>query len=154
MDLTPNKNFLQPTGFCVIIERAFGNLKFFAPTVSQPGATGTAAEMAVPRVQRLPLPPDTINYGELTISLILDEDLECYKEVQDWLEGIAFGTKETVYHDIQVIILTSHNNSNVTIKYKNCIPTQLGNIELSSTAGDVTYLNFDATFRFTEYEII
>lgn len=154
MDLTPNKNFLQPTGFCVIIERSFGNLKFFAHTVSHPGATGAAAEMAVPRVQRLPLPPDTINYGELTISLILDEDLTCYKEVLDWMEGITYGTRETTYHDIQVIILTSHNNSNVTIKYKNCIPTQVGNIELTSTAGDVTYLNFDATFRFTEYEII
>ena len=154
MDLTPNKNFLQPTGFCVVVERSFGNLKFFANTVSHPGATGTAAEMAVPRVQRLPLAPDTINYGELTISFILDEDLECYKEILEWLEGITYGTKTPEHHDMQVIILTSHNNTNVTIKYKDCIPTQIGNIELTSTSGDVTYLNFDATFRFTEYELI
>jgi hypothetical protein len=50
-------------------------------------------------------------------------------------------------------VLTSHNNFCAQIKYKNCIPTQLGAIELTSTIGDVTYINFDTTFRFTEFEL-
>ena len=143
MSLTDNKNFLQPTGFRIVIEReTYGNLEFFAQSVQHPGASVNAVEVPVPRIQGLPMPGDTISYGELSLNLILDEDLTTYKEVQK-VDGI--------HHDITVIVLTSHNNFCAQIKYKNCIPTQLGAIELTSTIGDVTYINFDATFRFTEF---
>lgn len=151
MALTENKNFLQPTGFRIIIEREnYGNLEFFAQSVSHPGSTVSAVEVAVPRVTGLPVPGDAINYGELTLSLILDEDLTAYKEVQKWLEGSVYG-EGNPYHDIKVIVLTSHNNFCAQILYKNCIPTQLGTIELASQTGDVTYINFDVSFRFSEF---
>jgi hypothetical protein len=151
MALTDNKNFLQPTGFRVIIEREnYGNLEFFAQSVQHPGSTVSAVEVAVPRITGLPIPGDTIGYGELNLSLILDEDMTSYKEVQKWLEGSVYG-EGNPYHDIRVIILTSHNNFCAEILYKNCIPTQLGSIELTSTTGDVTYINFDTTFRFSEF---
>jgi hypothetical protein len=59
-----------------------------------------------------------------------------------------------VNHDVTVIILNSHNNSCGKIRYKNAIPTQLGSIEFTSTQGDVTYISFDVTFRFTEFELV
>jgi|TARA_R110000744_G_scaffold88406_2_gene172372 hypothetical protein len=154
MAITENKNFLQPTGFRVIVEREhYGNLEFFAQTVQHPGTTVSAAEVSNPRLQSgLPVAGDSINYGELSLSLILDEDLTAYKEVQKWLEDGVF-TEESPYHDITVIVLTSHNNFCAKIQYKNCIPTQLGAIEFASTTGDVTYINFDATFRFSEFII-
>jgi|TARA_R110000744_G_C18980489_1_gene519263 hypothetical protein len=155
MALTDNKNLLQPTGFRVIVEREnYGNLEFFAQAVSHPGATVAAVEIPVPRIQGLPMPGDTISYGELSLNLILDEELSAYKEVQKWLEDSVYGNREVIHHDISVLILSSHNNSCAKINYKNCIPTQLGAIEFSSTAGDVTYVNFDATFRFTEFVLL
>ena len=155
MALTENKNFLQPTGFRVIVEREnYGNLEFFAQSVQHPGTIVAAAEASTPRLQGgLPVPGDSVNYGELTLSLILDEDLSAYKEVQKWLEGSVY-SENSPYHDIRVHILTSHNNSGVKIQYKNCIPTQLGAIELSSSTGDVTYVNFDATFRFSQFQLL
>lgn len=153
MALTDNKNFLQPTGFRIIIEREnYGNLEFFAQSVNHPGSTVTAVEVAIPRVTGLPVPGDTINYGELTLSLILDEDLTAYKEVQKWLEDSVYGVGGAIpYHDIKIIVLTSHNNFCAEILYKNCIPISLGAIELASQAGDVTYVNFDVSFRFSEF---
>lgn len=154
MALTDNKNFLQPTGFRVIVQRKdYGNLEFFAQSVQHPGCTVGAVEVPIPRIQGLPLAGDTIAYGELNLSLILDEDLTAYKEVQQWLEDSVYGTKDVIHHDIKVIVLTSHNNFCAQIQYKNCIPTQLGSIELTSTTGDVTYINFDVTFRFSEFVI-
>ena len=149
MALTDNKNFLQPTGFRVIVEREnYGNLEFFAQSVQHPGAIVSAAEISNPRLQGgLPVAGDSINYGELTLSLILDEDLTAYKEVQKWMEGSIY-SENSPYHDI---VLTSHNNFCAQIKYKNCIPTQLSSVELTSTTGDVTYINFDTTFRFSEF---
>jgi len=151
MALTDNKNFLQPTGFRIIVEREkYGNLEFFAQSIQHPGTQVSAVEVGIPRIQGLPFAGDTLNYGELTLSLILDEDLTAYKEMQKWLEDSVYG-EGNPYHDIKVIVLTSHNNFCAEILYKNCVPVQLGSFELASSTGDVTYLNFDASFRFSEF---
>lgn len=155
MSLTNNKNFLQPTGFRIIIERdRYANLEFFSQSVTHPGSTVNAVEIGIPRIQSMPMAGDTINYGDLTLNLILDEDLSAYKEMQNWLEECVYKKGETVNHDVTVIILNSHNNSCGKIRYKNAIPTQLGSIELTSTTGDISYISFDVTFRFTEFELI
>lgn len=155
MSLTENKNFLQPTGFRVIVEREeYGNLEFFAQAVTHPGSTVNAVEVPVPRVAGLPMPGDTINYGELTMQLILDEDLASYQELQRWLEDCVYKTLDGIHKDITVIVLTSHNNLCATMRYKNCIPTGVGSLEMSSTTGDVQYLTFDASFRFSEFNFV
>ena len=155
MSLTDNKNFLQPTGFRIIIERdKYANMEFFSQSVSHPGATVNAVELGIPRIQSMPLSGDTIDYGDLTLTLILDEDLSAYKEMQHWLEECVYEKGETVNHDVTVIILNSHNNSCGKIRYKNAVPTRLGAVELTSTIGDVAYISFDVTFRFTEFEFI
>lgn len=155
MSLTDNKNFLQPTGFRVVIEREqYANLEFFSQSVTHPGSTVNAVELGIPRIQGMPLSGDTINYGDLTLNLILDEDLSAYREMQAWLEECVYKKGESVNHDVTVIILNSHNNSCGKIRYKNAIPTQLGAVELTSTVGDVAYISFDVTFRFTEFEFI
>lgn len=153
MSVTSNTNFLQPTGFRVVIERAkYGNLEFFAQSVNHPGSTATPFEMPVPRVQRFPVAADTIEYSDLGISLILDEDMIAYKEMQDWMQRTV-DTSEDLSHDITVIILTSHNNANIKIRYEGCLPTQIGSVELNATTGDVSYITYDATFRFTKFTI-
>lgn len=152
MSLTDNKNFLQPTGFRIVIEReTYGNLEYFSQSVTHPGSTVAAVELPVPRVTGLPFAGDTISYGELTLNLILDEDLTAYKEMQKWLEDCVYTAENNQHHDIKVIVLTSHNNFCAQITYKNCIPTSLGAIELTSTGGDLQYVNFDASFRFSEF---
>jgi hypothetical protein len=154
MSLTNNKNFLQPSGFRIVIEREkYANLEFFSQSVSHPGSQVSAIELGIPRIQGLPISGDTIDYGDLTVSLILDEDLQSYKEMQLWLEDCVYKKGETVNHDITVIILNSHNNSCGKIRYKNAIPTAVGQIEFTSTSGDVSYISFDVTFRFTEFEL-
>ncbi len=151
MALTDNKNFLQPTGFRIIVEREkYGNLEFFAQSIQHPGTQVSAVEVGIPRIQGLPVAGDTINYGELSLSLILDEDLTAYKEMQKWLEDSVYGEGDP-YHDIKIIVLTSHNNFCAQILYKNCVPVSLGSIELASSTGDVTYLNFECSFRFSEF---
>jgi len=153
MSLTSNTNFLQPTGFRIVIERAkYGNLEFFAQGVTHPGSSTTAVDMVVPRIQKFPIAGDSIEYSELSIQLILDEDMVAYKEMQDWMERCA-ESYEDLSQDIKVMILTSHNNSNVTITYENCIPVTIGSVELNATGGDVTYITYDASFRFSRFTI-
>ena len=86
---------------------------------------------AVPKVQRFPVAADTIEYSDLGISLILDEDMISYKEMQDWMQRTV-DSSEDLSHDITVIILTSHNNANIKIRYEGCLPTQIGSVELNA----------------------
>lgn len=151
--LTTNKSFLQATGFRVVINDKYRNLEFFAQSVQHPGASVSPVEIGVPQLASMPLLGDKITYTELNINLILDEDMSSYKEMQQWLEDVIVNT-EGITSDITLIILSSHNNKNIEIRYKDCMPTMIGAVEFSSVAGDAALLTFDATFRFTSFEII
>lgn len=162
MALTTNKNYLQPTGFKVVIDRrSYSNLEFFAQSVMHPGSSVNPLDVATTRVTSLPLAGDKITYTNLTLDVILDEDMESYKEMQNWLERIVneghvpetTDTKVSTYADINVMIMSSHNNKNVQIKYKECMPVDIGSVNLASNVGDVAYLTFQVSFRFSEFEI-
>lgn len=160
--LTSNKNYLQPTGFKFVIDRKhYGNLEYFAQGVTHPGASVQPLELPTTRVTSIPLAGDKINYGQLQLDIILDENMESYIEMQNWLDRIVnqghvdenTTAVYPTYSDITVLILSSHNNKTVKIKYNDCIPTELGQISLASNTADVSYLTFTASFRFTNFEI-
>ena len=162
MALTTNKNYLQPTGFKFILSGdAYKNLQFFAQSVTHPGANANPVELPVARVTSVPLAGDKITYSELSLEVLLDEDMQSYKEIQSWLERTVNdgqvndvgGTKTQTYSDITLIILTSHNNNNVQIKYNDCVPTNIGQINMTSNTGDVVYPTFTVGFRFSSFEI-
>lgn len=163
--LTTNKNFLQPTGFSVSIEKKnYPNLQYFAQSITHPGSSVNPVELPVRRVTSMPLAGDKITYTELQVDFVLDEDMASYTEMQNWLErmvnegnispaqALADGTIST-FADITVSILTSHNNVNKRIRYLNCIPTNIGSIEMNASQNQ-TYLVFTASFRFDTFEIV
>lgn len=163
MSLTTNKNFLQPTGFKFIINRRnYPNLEFFAQSVTHPGATVNPLELPTTRIASVALAGDKITYSQLSLDVILDEDMQSYKEMQSWLERIVndghvdetLDTKIATYSDITVIIMTSHNNKNVQIKYKDCVPVDIGSFQLASNVNDVAFTTFQVSFRFSSFEII
>lgn len=162
--LTTNKNYLQPTGFKVVISgEGYKNLSYFAQSVTHPGSSVSPTELPTTRVTSVPIAGDKITYGELTLEIILDEDIVAYKEMQDWLNRIVNqgqnnkvgveGTTKSTYADITLIILTSQNNKNVEIKYFDALPTNLSPITLQSNVSDVTYPTFNVSFRFSSFEI-
>ena len=163
MSLTTNKNFLQPTGFKFVIDRRnYPNLEFFAQTVTHPGSSVAPVELPTTRVTSIPLAGDKITYTTLDLEVILDEDMQSYKEMQSWLERIVneghvdetrSGAVST-YGDISLLILSPMNNKNITIKYKDCVPTDIGSFNLAANTGDVSFNTFTVSFRFSEFEIV
>ena len=162
-ELTTNLNYLQPTGFKLVIDRTkYPNMEYFVQSVSHPGASVAPLELPVRRITSVPLAGDKITFTEVNFTIILDEEMTSYTEMMDWLTRIVNdgqvssserGSKFPTYADITLHVLSSHNNTTKKIQYKDCIPTSLGNIEFTSTTGDVNYLTFDASFRFSQFEI-
>lgn len=159
-----NVNFLQPTAFKLIIDRRnYQNLEFFAQTVLHPSMSMNAAELPYSRLTSVAMPGDKLTFGELTANIILDENMNAYLEMYNWMKRLVENpnTSEldrdgqpSTFADITVSVLTSHNNTNRKIKYVDCIPTLLGDVSFEATTGDTQYLVFPVQFRFSYFEIV
>ena len=84
--LTTNINYLQATSFKLLVDRKhYPNLEFFCQSVSHPGMTMSAVETPF-RKAAIPLPGDTLVFGELSCQLILDEDMNIKWISKGWNE--------------------------------------------------------------------
>lgn len=168
-ELTKNINYLQPTGFKVVIDRKkFGNLEFFAQSVSHPSVDIAPASVPYSRVN-IHMAGDKLTYGALTVNLIMDEDMNAYTEVYDWVKRLVeqrYQTKTDKFGraidtdqystsvDVTVSVLSSHNNTVKNIRYIDCIPTSIGSVDFQATTGDIQYLTFAVTFEYTYFELV
>jgi len=166
-ELTDNINLFQPTGFRVSIDRQnFANLQFFVQSVTHPGANNAAVETPFKGVQGVPLPGGTMSYGELSIEVLIDEDFLAYTEMYNWMLRLVNneqyelrdnfsggGSPTPTLADITITALTSHNNQNVKFKYIDCVPTNIGDIRFEANNQSVEYYTFNASFRFSYFDI-
>lgn len=159
-----NTNFMAPTGFRVAINRQrFPNLEFFAQSISHPSVN--VSPTTVPfRTSDTFFPGDKIVYEDLQLNAILDENMTLYMEMFDWIKSFVenpldqgatgiYRDRDKSQYDISVLVLNSHNNVIRTITYKDAFPSILGNIEFSSTTGDVQYITLPITFKYTTFTV-
>lgn len=162
--LTTNINYLQPTSFKLLIDRKhYPNLEFFCQSVSHPGMQMSSVETPFKKVA-VPLPGDTLVFGELSCQIILDEDMNSYTEMFNWmrrnLDNINSNPLTRTsrdgpsYADITLSILSSHNNQTRQIRYIDAIPTNIGDVQFESTSAGTEYLTFPASFRFIYFELL
>jgi len=160
-----NYNFLKPVNFHIRIDRKrFKNLEFYANVVNHPGVSVTTPTLPVPRLGNLSIPGDTLNVDELSMDVLVDEDMNSYIEMFNWLNTTVqsnYKTKQDSIKenyipesDITISILTSHNNVSKIVKYIDCVPTSVGAFTLQSNVTDAQPLVFPVTFRTSYFEII
>ena len=160
--LTSNVNYLQPTGFRISIDRKrYPNLEYFCQQVVHPQTSVSLATFDTPRGS-VPIGGGKMTFGSVEFAILVDENMESYKEMFDWLQRLVNSQFETAekrrtaiptYSDITLSILSSHNNTNKLIKYHDCIPTSLGAISFSSS-GEGGYTSFSAEFDYSEFELL
>jgi len=62
-------------------------VEFFCQTANIPGISLGQATVDTP-LKSIPFPGDELNYQDLGISFLVDENLNNYKEIHDWLLGL------------------------------------------------------------------
>lgn len=161
--LTENINYLQPTGFKLIMDRKhFPNLTFFATSVSHPSISLSATNISFRRAD-IKIAGDKLTFGELQCNIIMDEDMTAYQEMYDWMKALV-ETSETSPRDrsdtvrpssadISLIALTSNNNQVKNIRYIDAVPTALGDVSFETVGGD-NYITFPVTFAFSYFELV
>ena len=153
--LTTNKNYLSPTGFHLKINSLrFPNLEYFATTITLPQIT--LEEQALPyKTVDYAAPGPRLTFSDLSITAQITEDFDNYLETYNWMHDIAKAKGkevEDLKEDATLLVFTSHNNVNKTIRFKDIFPTAIGALEFTSTAQEVNYLSTEINFSYTNFE--
>ena len=83
-----NRNFLAPVGFKFTLSK-FPKVSFFSNTARIPDITlGTAIQSNY--LKDIDVPGDKLTYGELNVRFLVDENLENYMAMHNWLTGLGF----------------------------------------------------------------
>lgn len=160
---------MSPLGFDFTIAR-FPKVTFFANTASLPQITlGQAIQSNY--LKALTHPGDRVEYGELPIQFLIDEDMLNYTLIHNWITGLGFPEScqqfidvttgrdggsdlELQYSDASLQILNSNYNVISKIKFWDIYPTSLSSMDFTATDTDVNYFTANATFQFTYMQIL
>jgi len=166
-DFTCDTNYLAPTGFKITVSREnFPNLQFFAQQIMHPSMEMSAVDVPYRRAS-VAVTGDTVSFGMLSMDIIMDENMNTYEELFEWLERMVeephrpntgrllSSTTNSVAHycDIRVQVLTSGNNVAREIKYVNTFPISLGDITFAATS-EGQYITFPVSFKFDYFDFV
>ena len=165
-----NRNFLSPVGFKFSLKRAPG-VAFFCNQANIPSMDLGIAEQPS-YLRNIPVPGDKIQFGDLTITFLVDEDLVNYMEIQKWIRGLGFpenidefsemaneaiigpqGKFQDIFSDGTLQILSSNNVPRYQVVFKELWPYTLSTIDFDATDTDVEYFTADVSFKYTIYNL-
>ena len=117
------------------------------------------------------VPGEKLTYGELNVRFLVDENLENYMRIHNWLTGLGFPDSAQQFldkttdednirdnleqfSDGSLHILNSNFKDIAIVKFKDLFPIYLTSLEFDATESDVNYFTADVTFKYTIYDII
>ena len=157
-----NLNQLNVISFDVSFSR-LPSVQYFCQRISLP--TVVLGETNEPSpFMNLPLEGDTLTFEALSLSFIVDEDLQNYIEIYNWLTALGFprdysqfailqepsAASKTLskYSDLSLVVHTNKSNPNYKIKFTDVFPTSISSIQFDATPTGMDPIVVDATFNF------
>ena len=164
-----NTNFLSNVGAKFMIKK-IPNVNYFIQNVAVPSVDVGGKEVATPFSNRIKYPGDLVTYGDLVITFRVDEDLNNYKELYNWIlsfmrvedfekstawekQNTSPGSDETVFSDATLVILNSAMNPNKTFEFVDVYPTSLSDLPFTTQVNDIDYIECTATFRYRTFKV-
>jgi len=168
-----NRNFLVPTGFNFILNRA-PKVSYFGSSVEIPSMSLGVANFAN-YLKDIPLPGDKMEFSDFNLNFLVDENLENYMEIQHWMRGLGFpeSLKEiydyqkespdikqpdksqlNLYSDGTLTILDSNMRPKFKVIFENMFPYNLTTLEFDARQTDLEYFTAEVSFKYTIYNIV
>jgi len=164
-----NRNFLSPIGFKFTLSKT-PKVTFFSNSSRIPEISlGTALQPSY--LKDIDIPGDKLQYGEFSLRFLVDENMENYMSIHNWLTGLGYPEtteqfkkattnedgqrdREKIFSDGNLHILNSNFNTTAIVKFFDLFPISLSSLEFEATETDVNYFTADAIFRYTVYNIV
>ena len=151
-----NRNFLSPVGFRLKLE-LFDGVDFFCQTANLPDVSMPFTEVQT-RFRGVPIiPGGGVEYGDLTVRFIIDEDMKNYSSVWNWIKingnAETDHTEGVQYSNGLLMITTSNYNENFFIDFERLFPISLTDIQFDASVNDIEVFTASVTFKYTRYTI-
>ena len=167
-----NRNFLSPVGFKFSFKRAPG-VAFFCNQANIPSMDLGIAEQPT-YLRNIPTPGDKIQFGDLTLRFMVDEDLVNFMELQRWIRGLGYpesmeefrelegeavlpgnfgNAGDDIYSDGTLQILSSNLVPSFQVVFSDLFPYSLSTVTFDATDTDIEYFTADVSFKYTIYNL-
>ena len=158
-----NTNFLSPIGFKFQLNN-FPDVNYFCQSATLPGISINTISVPTP-LKTIELSGDEVQFEELTIKFIVDENMKNWLAIYDWIIGLGFPTKEgqekyaklaatsELTTDAVLTVLTSNMNPQIHFHFKDAFPLSLSSIAFDSGGTDIDYVTADVSFRYDVYTV-
>ena len=167
-----NRNFLSPVGFKFSLKRSPG-VAYFCNEANIPDMSLAIAEQPT-YLRDIPLPGDKIEFGDLSLRFMVDEDLTNYMEIQNWIRGLGypqsvgeyqdlekkayipqgFGQKrQDIYSDGTLQILSNNLIPKFQVVFNDLFPYSISTVTFDATDTDIEYFTAEVSFKYTMYNL-
>ena len=163
-----NRNFLSPIGFKFALGKA-PKVDFFCTNTRIPELSLGLANQPT-YLKNIDVPGEKLTFGDLTLRFLVDENMENYMAVHNWLTGLGFPetTKEfaeiikdsdgqrdpkEAFCDGTLRILNSNYREVGKVKFNDLFPISLTSLDFDATNTDVQFFTAEATFKYTIYDL-
>jgi len=162
-----NQDLIKSDNYVFDIER-FPDLKFKCTSVNLPGISLGFMPFEHP-IEVIKLPGTSLIYEDLILTFLIDDNLTNYKTIYNWmhvlktlhnqeessfndLENQIQGIREGYFSDCILMILSNKNNIIQKVKFTDCFPYNLGDLDFR--VGETTEIIMNVTFAYTRFEFI
>ena len=163
-----NRNFLSGVAFKFNLTK-FPKVDFFSNSARIPELNLELTRQPS-YLKNIDVPGERLTFGDLTLKFLVDENMENYISVYNWLKGLGFPetTKEfkdlttdkdgqrdskEAFCDGTLRILNSNYREVAQVKFRDLFPTSLTSLDFDATNTDVQYFTAEATFKYTIYNL-
>ena len=164
-----NRNFLSPAAFLFNITKV-PKVSFFCSSASIPSIS-LETNTQPSYLKDIDVPGEKLDYENLTLRFLVDEDLKNYMAIHNWMTGLGFpeSTKDfkdevtkpdtTIdmnqqYSDGSLSIQNSNFRTNAIVKFKDLFPISLTSLEFDTGVTDIQYFTAEASFKYLVYNIV
>jgi len=160
-------NQLESKSIELVIDR-LPNVNYFCTSAALPGVSSNAWRQPSPFTD-VKVPGDKIQFQPLIVNFIVDEHLNNWKEIKDWIYGYAHPNNFEEYQESGIdankifqskksdaILLIPNNKYNVKHKFKfiDVFPIDLTDIIIDIQIDQTPNIICTTTFEYTTYDII
>ena len=156
------KTFQLKSNFNCVIPR-LPLLSEYITSINIPTTSLSAAEMPTP-FHSLPIPGDTIQYGNLNINFLLSEGASNWYDLYTWMSTVSNAFKLGGYkawvkdHDdlVSNCLLTINNSNNIPVMkivYNKIWPTSITEFSFETGNAGSEPITMTAVFNYNNYDI-
>ena len=165
-----NRNFLSPGGFRFTLAK-YPKIAYYCQSANIPAIS--VGELTQPTPFR-PIPFEgVLSYQTLSLRLLVDEGLENYLIIHNWMRGLGVpekfkerqdmldanpnnftpGIGEKEFADGTLTVLNSNFQPSFNIVFRDMFPIALNTLEFDAALSDTEYFNSVVEFNYLDYEI-